>query len=215
MKDISKSLEHFATDTNKSGGREWSTKAIFFYVAWALTPWAGDPSPRCWFQKQMEDSALYSKRGGWRDAVLCSLSFSWSLVSFQFIFRLMSFFQYFFFFLFPSLPPPVCASCLTHLPWNRKRRGRRGRRVPSSSQNSSWVQQWGRKHAAASHFCNLYHAFLEKWPVWSWGNLCPLTWLGCGGQRKGVKQGQGIQSGVLLQCCLLAQKVTQLCSFSS
>lgn len=113
----------------------------FSYVVWALTTWAGDPSPRCRFQKQMEDWALHSERGGWRDGVLCSLSSPRSLLSFQFIFRLMSFFQYlFFFFLFPSLPPPVCASCLSHLPRNRKRRGRRRRRrMSSSSQNSSWV----------------------------------------------------------------------------
>lgn len=77
----------------------------------------------------------------------------------------------------------------------RKKKGKKNTILFSELQLS--VQQWGRKHTAASHFCNLYHAFLEKWPVWSWGHLCPLTWLGCGGQRKGVKQGQGIQSGVL------------------
>lgn len=116
-------------------------KSHFSYVVWALTPWAGDPSPRCRFQRQVEDWALHSKREVGEMAVsdpspLLGLwghfsSYSGSWVFFQ---------DLFFFFLFPSLPPPVCASCLSYLPQNRKRRGRRRRRrMSSSSQNSSWV----------------------------------------------------------------------------
>lgn len=181
----------------------------FSYVVWALTPWAGDPSPRCRFQKQMEDWALHSERGGWRDGVLCSLSSSRSLLSFQFIFRLMSFFQYLFFFLSFSFTTSTCL-CFLLIPSSSKQKKKRKKKEKKNvilfSELQLSAQQRGRKHAVASHFCNLCHAFLEERPVWSWGHLCQLTWLGCGGQREGERQGQGIQSGVLLRCCLLTQK---------